>query len=264
MKILTWNILASEWIKKSYYPSVKEKVLFDRKSRLKRIMERIIDEDPDILLLQEVMELEYKTLCKHLLPKYHISFLSPIDWAKKQDEKYIKKEKKEEKKEEKEITSESGNVTLLKKTLFKSKKEIHHETLPMDFGVYTTTFYQSRQIHIFNIHLNDLHSQRRNIQMNVLRPFLDKQKYCIIAGDFNQEYRPNSKLYNITNFTVHNFCHTYYIEKNMNIDNILTKGFSEKEEEKNKNKCNYVPLKVENGFKIYGSDHLPVMILIKV
>jgi mRNA deadenylase 3'-5' endonuclease subunit Ccr4 len=37
MKILTWNILAAEWIKKSYYPNVKKKILFDRKSRLKRI-----------------------------------------------------------------------------------------------------------------------------------------------------------------------------------------------------------------------------------
>ena len=147
MKILTWNILASEWIKKSYYPTVKEKVLFDRKSRLKRIMERIIDEDPDILLLQEVMELEYKSLCKHFMNNYHISFLSPINWQKE-----IKEEEKDNKKK---ITSESGNVTLLKKTLFKSKKEIRHETLPMDFGIYTTTLYQSRQLHIFNIHLNE-------------------------------------------------------------------------------------------------------------
>jgi endonuclease/exonuclease/phosphatase family metal-dependent hydrolase len=260
MKLLTWNILASEWIKKSYYPTVKEKVLFDRKSRLKRIMERIIDEDPDILLLQEVMELEYKTFMKHLQTKYHISFLSPINWAKEKATKTEENKNIEERK--KEITSESGNVTLLKKTIFKSKKDIHHETLPMDFGLYTTTFYQSRQIHIFNIHLNDLHAQRRNTQMNVLRPFVEKQKYCIIAGDFNQEYRHNSKLYNITNFTVHNVCPTYYIEKNMNIDNILTKGFSIKDTDTDT--CNYVPLKVENGFKIYGSDHLPVTLLVKV
>lgn len=253
MKILTWNILASEWIKKSYYPTVKEKVLFDRKSRLKRIMERIIDEDPDILLLQEVMELEYKSLCKHFMNNYHISFLSPINWQKE-----IKEKEKDNKKK---ITSESGNVTLLKKTLFKSKKEIRHETLPMDFGIYTTTLYQSRQLHIFNIHLNDLHGQTRNKQMNLLRPFIEQQKYCIIAGDFNQEYRPSSKLYTIPDFTVHNLCPTYYIEKKMNIDNILTKGFSNDIVE---NKCIYVPLKVENGFKIFGSDHLPITILVKI
>ena len=67
MKILSWNVLASEWIKKSYYPTVKENILFDRRSRLKRIMERIIYENPDIILLQEVMSLEYKTFMKYLL-----------------------------------------------------------------------------------------------------------------------------------------------------------------------------------------------------
>ena len=253
MKIVSWNILAAEWIKKSYYPTVKENVLFDRKSILKIIMERINEENPDILLLQEVMELEYKTFIKHFQDKYHISFLSPIDWSKDASKKYKKTE----------ITSESGNVTLLKKSVFKSKKNIHEQTLEMNFGLYTTTLLDSKQIHIFNIHLNDLHGQTRNKQINLLRPFLEKQQYCIIAGDFNQEYRPDSTLYTIPGFKVNNKCPTYYVEKNMNIDNILTKGFVEKKEKEKETetgkKCNYVPLKVENGLKIYGSDHLPVI-----
>ena len=45
MKIVSWNILAAEWIKKSYYPTIKEKVLFDRKTRFKRIIERINQEN---------------------------------------------------------------------------------------------------------------------------------------------------------------------------------------------------------------------------
>ena len=242
MKILTWNILAAEWIKKSYYPNVKEKVLFDRKSRLKRIMERIVEENPDILLLQEVMALEYKTLTAKLQDNYYISLLSPVNWAKKAS---IAVE---------EITSESGNVTFLKKSVFSPKKDIHHATLPMDFGVYSTAVYKNKRIHIFNIHLNDLSSQKRHKQMNIIRPFLASQKCCIIAGDFNQEYKPTSKLYSIPGFVVHNVCPTYYVEKTMNIDNILTKGFTPVKKEK----CNVVPLNVETGLKLYGSDHLPV------
>ena len=243
MKILTWNILAAEWIKKSYYPTVKEKILFDRKSRFKKIMERIIEENPDILLLQEVMTFEYKTFITKLQDDYYISMLSPVNWAKK--------ESKTE-----EITSESGNVTFLKKKVFSS---IHHATLPMDFGLYSTAVYKNKRIHIFNIHLNDISSQKRNKQMNLIRPFLEKQTYCIIAGDFNQEYKPSSKLYTIPGFTVHNLCPTYYVEKNMNIDNILTKGFTSIKEEM----CNVIPLNVESGLKLYGSDHLPVNLLLK-
>jgi mRNA deadenylase 3'-5' endonuclease subunit Ccr4 len=38
MKILTWNILASEWIKKSYYPGVNADVIFDNNTRFSRIV----------------------------------------------------------------------------------------------------------------------------------------------------------------------------------------------------------------------------------
>ena len=255
MKIVSWNILAAEWIKKSYYPNVKEKVLFDRKNRLKIIMERIINEDPDILLLQEVMKLEYKTFIKHFHDKFHISILSPIDWSN---------DASKEPKKSDNITSESGNVTLLKKSVFKSKKDIFEQSLEMNFGIYTTALYASKRIHIFNIHLNDLHGQTRNKQINMLRPFIEKQHYCIIGGDFNQEYRLNSKLYTISGFNVNNKCPTYYVKKNMNIDNILSKGFALEKEQTNENICHYIPLNLENGFKIYGSDHLPVILLLKV
>lgn len=244
MKILSWNILASEWIKKSYYPTIKEKVLFDRKTRFKRIIERINQENPDIILLQEVMSLEYKTFIKHL-KDYHFSFLNTINWT-------------DDGNKNEENSSESGNITLLKKSLF--KRNIHHEKINLDSGLYSTAIYKNKQIHIYNIHLNDLHGQTRNKQINSIRPSIAEQKYCIIGGDFNQEYRHNSKLYNIADVTVHNMCPTYYIEKNMNIDNILTKGLKKEE----KSLCNYIPVKIENGFKLYGSDHIPVIVLVDI
>ena len=41
MIILTWNILASEWIKKSHYPGIDESVLFDYTARFSKISEKI-------------------------------------------------------------------------------------------------------------------------------------------------------------------------------------------------------------------------------
>ena len=64
MKILTWNTLASEWIKKSYYPNTNDDIIFDRKSRFEQIT-KIIDEcDADVIMLQEVMKMEYSLLKK--------------------------------------------------------------------------------------------------------------------------------------------------------------------------------------------------------
>ena len=37
MKVLSWNILAHEFIKKSYYPMINPKILFNRKGRLTQI-----------------------------------------------------------------------------------------------------------------------------------------------------------------------------------------------------------------------------------
>ena len=263
MKIMTWNILASEWIKKSYYPNVTNTVLFDRKSRFKRILEKIISENPDVLLLQEVMQLEYKLLSDHLRSRYHVSGLSPVNWSKKEGQP---------------ILSESGNITLLKKSVF---KYVHEEPLPANFGLYSSAVYspamksksisksirKTYQVHLFNIHLNDLFVQTRTKQMNVIKPFVEQEtaSHCLIAGDFNQEYNPHSKLYAIPGFTVHNKCKTYYIKKNMNIDNILSKGFKEDSPQETTDSkltspsCLVVPKEIETGFKLYGSDHLPVI-----
>ena len=56
MKILTWNILASEWIKQSYYPKVDKSVVFNRKSRFAQICKILNEYDADIIMLQEVMK----------------------------------------------------------------------------------------------------------------------------------------------------------------------------------------------------------------
>ena len=62
MKIMTWNILANEFIKKSYYPMISKKHLFNRENRKTQIITILTTVDTDIMLLQEVMQSEYNLL----------------------------------------------------------------------------------------------------------------------------------------------------------------------------------------------------------
>lgn len=236
MKVLSWNILATEWIKRSYYKRVKDEILFDRRKRFKTIFNKICSEDADIIMLQEVMIQEYKALKKLLGSEYWISDMNPIIW------KYSAKDNE----------SESGNVTMLKKSTFPRKNYIKH--YPLDFGVSTKCVYKRAVLTIFNIHLDDLSGVTRNRQLESVKPHFGKQ--CIIAGDFNQVYKKGIKLYNLPGFRVHNDCPTYYIEKRMNIDNIITRGL--KKVKSRCSDCEYYPRSMEEGFHIYASDHLPI------
>jgi len=225
MKILTWNILASEWIKKDYYPTVKDQTLFHRNSRSKIILDKLKEESADIVFLQEVMPLEYRLLYQHFRHVYQFSKLTHIQWYK--------------------TKSQSGNLTLVKKKSFKRWSET-----PFAHGLYV----QVDHLHLFNIHLDDVSYAKRKRQLDSLP--LDKD-YVILAGDFNQNYKPSSKLYDLEGFSVHNKCDTYFVEKKMNLDNILSKGFIHRSDS-----CDYVPSDVEEGLNLYGSDHIPVTVVL--
>ena len=250
---MTWNILASEWIKKSYYPTVKDPSLF--KNRIQTILHKIKDMDPDIVCLQEVMPLEYTRLCE-AFPQYQCSKLAPIQW-------YMNK-------------SKSGNLTMVK------KRFTHWTEHPFDYGVYVKV----DRVHVFNVHLDDVSYTKRLRQLHNLDLSMD---HVIVAGDFNQEYKPTA-LYQLPGFTVHNKCPTYFVEKKMNIDNILTKGIQtrgiqtrgltkqtnlvsnsgaeprnavpRKRSRRTRPSCSYVPDHVEEGLDLYGSDHIPVTVVL--
>ena len=95
MKVITWNILATEFVKKSYYPNFDINFINDRHIRIKKIINHINKLNPDLLLLQEVMNYEYLYLKKYFSSKYYFSNLCKIDW---EDYK----------------NSESGNVVIYK------------------------------------------------------------------------------------------------------------------------------------------------------
>lgn len=225
MKILTWNILASEWIEPEYYPSVKDFSVMDSAKRIMLIVKRLKTEQADIMLLQEVTDLHYDVLFKHFNRSYYITSLRPIRWDKS--------------------ASTSGNITLVRKTLCKTIAEY-----PLPYGI----LVQADNVSIYNVHLDDVSFAKRKRQLDRLRPKIEKERYVILGGDFNQAFKASCPLYVFPDVTVHNKCVTYFVEKDMNIDNILTKGFTVSKET-----CPIVPNTVTEGLRVYGSDHIPVM-----
>ena len=261
VKVVSWNILASEWITKKDYPEITKTELFNTKKRIKTIIDKLKTYNADILLLQEVMPEEYKILTKYFKNEFYITQIQPIMWSYKNNNN---------------TKSESGNVTLVKLSKYTPMElELNLDTQLSQFCRVTQCKNNdtNKVITLYNIHLDDLSSVKRNKQMSLLLEFdneLHKSKTqthiythtksqnpCIIAGDFNQVYRENSKLYTIPKFTVHNFCNTYYIEKNLNIDNILSRGFKL---DKSISKCANLEKDTEDIFKKIGSDHIPVIV----
>lgn len=233
MKVLTWNTLASEWIDNQTYKLVKKEIRCNAKNRFQVIMKRIIDIKPSIILLQEVMPEQYNQLQQMLHKTYIITQLVRINWN--------------------DTKNNSGNVSLFSRNDF-SEKYMQHS--PLDYGIQTNCIYKKRPCKIYNVHLSDVSVDERNKQLKTIMPALLESNHCIVAGDFNHQYRLNTKLYNIPNYTIHNTtCPTYYIERKMNIDNILFKGFRPS----SLSTCPEYPADMEDGFIIYGSDHLPVV-----
>jgi endonuclease/exonuclease/phosphatase family metal-dependent hydrolase len=226
MKILTWNILAEEWIEKEYYPTIQDFSVMDSSRRITLILNKLYRENADIMLLQEVMDVDYDLLFKHFKKEYYISSLHPIRWDK--------------------LNSSSGNITMVRKTLVKRVSEF-----PLDYGIGV----KADHMVIYNVHLDDVSLSKRKKQISLLRPMIEKEKYVILGGDFNQEYTDSCPIYQFEDTVVHNKCVTYFVEKNMNIDNIITKGFMT-----TMHSCPFVPTNVTEGVKVYGSDHIPVII----
>ena len=234
MKVLTWNILASEWIDDETYHMVKKHIRCDANRRFKRIMQYIMEEDATIILLQEVMPYEYGKLDRILRDKYILTPLSRINWHK--------------------TKNNSGNVTLFKKTDFSEKDMKHHK---LEFGIQTDCIYKNKACRVFNIHFSDVSIQHRYAQLKSIMPLLLETNIGIIGGDFNHQYSKNTRFYNIPDYTIHNTtCPTYYIERRMNIDNILSKGLTIAPH----TTCPKYPDDIEEGIIEYGSDHLPVKI----
>lgn len=283
MKIVSWNILANEFIKKKDYPMIATKLLFNRKTRLQTIITILTKIDADVILLQEVMQAEYNALSLIFKKAYHLIQGKTLNW-------YNKK-------------SYSGNVTLLKKTMFPSAPVLHtNADKEIEFGLYLKCQYEASpislnknktnllanlcnidveqpphikkeqeqntkkkySIDIINVHLDDVSHSKRLREIKSIEEDIYKANKVILGGDFNQDYKATSQLYKFIHSSLglnkpYIKDPTYYIEKQMSIDHIMVKGFSNN---KNTNGCvvnNYGDA-ILDQFIAYGSDHLPVIV----
>jgi endonuclease/exonuclease/phosphatase family metal-dependent hydrolase len=237
LKILSWNILADEFIKKRYYPMIPTDVLLNRKKRQEQMIMTLAHIDTDIMLLQEVMQSEYNALARVFHKTHHLIRGKYIKWQNKQ--------------------SYSGNVILLRKTLFAPPLIV----IDLKFGVGVECRYREKPLFIFNIHLDDISHQERMKQANELLLSHPVSTAMIIGGDFNENYQATSELYErfkSTGLKVYNKKPSYFIERKMCIDNILIKGLTMKHSTAH-------VLDDFQGDRIkqfitYGADHLPVIV----
>lgn len=280
MKVVSWNILANEFIKKADYPMIKSKMLFNRKGRLTQITSILKNVNADIMLLQEVMQAEYNSLSETFEKEYYIIKGKNINW-------YNKK-------------SYSGNVTFLRKNVF-SLSANNNMIKDLEFGLYVKCYFlynekknQSKNvcenicsvtsstnsvlpntveikhnkstqklmpIDIINVHLDDISHAKRIAEIKSLEEDIKRGKRVILGGDFNQDYKPKSNLYKLLIQTMGLKIYikdpTYLIEKKICIDHLMTKGFEG-------DSCGCVVNNfgddVLQQFNEYGSDHLPIII----
>jgi endonuclease/exonuclease/phosphatase family metal-dependent hydrolase len=241
MKILSWNILADEFIKKRYYPMIPPELLLNRKQRQTQIITTLTAMDMDVLLLQEVMLSEYKVLLHTFQLTHHIVRGKNIKWQNKQ--------------------GASGNVILLRKTLFQLPTSL--PIISLTFGLGLHCLYKKQPFVIFNIHLDDLSVDLRHKQFAELLLHNNQNAPVIIGGDFNEHYnvKKPSMLYmaiKAGGLKILNQAPSYYIERKMCIDNILIKGVDLKHHLAHiMNPLQGDPVK---QFQTYGSDHLPVVV----
>lgn len=284
MKVISWNILANEFIKKGDYPMIKSKKLFNRKGRLTQITSILKIVNADVMLLQEVMQSEYNSLSETFEKDYYIIKGKNINW-------YNKK-------------SYSGNVTFLRKNVFSlsANNEKGFMIKDLGFGLYVKCYFLDKAneketqtknvcenicaittaskvevnknvvikpnsnqklipIDIINVHLDDISHAKRITEIKSIEEEIKKAKKVILGGDFNQDYKPKSNLYKLLNqamgLKIYIKNPTYLIEKKMCIDHLMTKGFD-------RDSCGCVVNNygddVLQQFNEYGSDHLPIII----
>ena len=242
MKILSWNILANEFIQERYYPMIPSQLLFNRQKRQERIIETLKQADADIILLQEVMQSEYNLLNSVFHPNYHLIRGKYIQWQKNK-------------------RNYSGNVILLRKNMFSPV----HYSIDLDVGLAIQCHlkHSDMPILLINTHLDDISQSKRLQQIKELEPMSINNKHIILGGDFNEHYTNKSRLYSLIKdyyLTSYNDEPTYYIEKKMCIDHIMIKGFET--HNKNSKVINNYKDDIIQQFTNYGSDHLPVMLTI--
>lgn len=242
MKILSWNILADEWVDKNDYNNSNSKFsnkydnlllsLLNRKKRIQIILKHLLKYDCDIIMLQEVMKMEYDMIKELYKNKYKFSDLKSIKWSG---------------------FGKSGNIIIVRNNICNDLKFFYRKNY-----IYAKCLYKHRKFIMINLHLDDINEY---VRINQIKNILENINHntCIICGDFNENYNKNKEIYSLlhkNNFHISNKkINTYLINKPEVIDNVIYRGFE------------IINMKIEKNIKDpitqlkkYGSDHYPVFV----
>jgi endonuclease/exonuclease/phosphatase family metal-dependent hydrolase len=222
MKILTWNLCASEFLVDDVSTTVApEQVVhaLDREARCLRMLAVLKTHlDADVLLLQEVMPEECKRICA-MFPSHSATVGPRLQWYGSNQ-------------------WSSSNLTLIRKPLANDTHAAFDASVFTGQPYYITDGAQintstDNSYAIVNVHLNDRHAIMRLDLLERMLKMTDRFKTCIIGGDFNEACVESSQL--TTALAAHGFkplCNADTItyignDGHDSIDQIAVRGYAD-------------------------------------
>lgn len=249
LKILTWNVLAQQWIDLELKDAALDKRHLKRTYRIEKQLQYIKQTNPDVILLQETTPIVLRQYQRQL-PDYEIDCFSQMRWQK-------------------EYSPINGNAILWKKNIL---KDTRCDTIILDkqAGIYGTLLRarvtNGAQITFVNVHLSYGNFKAASNQFKTIFDYLERSdQKIVIGGDFNMGY-PDweiERFFNGKGFTdclkrntvTHPFKNDPY---GQTIEHILIKNM----------KCQNISIgeskSIGDSLKKYGTDHYPIVVEIKI
>jgi len=230
MRVLTWNILSSEW-----EPKMEDFV--KRKPLIKKMLIRRVY---DVILLQEVDKRSYRFIRKELSKIYWISKMAVIEWS---DDPEI----------------ETGNVILIRK---KWKGNARVKEIGVDLNDGGILMITLKRYVIINVHLTLKSMEQRLKDIKYLNLWI-KTKFpkhdVILGGDFNNNLMKTKRIHKYLisqgyDNAVSTANKSTYLPYKAAIDFVYTKGVK-----KTNGKIMDTDNKKKISLKELGSDHYPVL-----
>ena len=211
MRVLTWNILASEWVNPIDYPDV-ESTLLNATRRSNCIISHLkhysLHSAFDIIALQEVMPAMHARLVKTFKDNYYVTPIKRIGWGRQRK------------------AGKSGNVIMLRLLPNDNANRNRIKTLEYLGEDFAQCCVIDDHFLVCNVHL-DADATLRRQQMGKLADIVHGYPQAIVLGDFNEDYATHRDFYAMVPE-----CHvinnrpfpSYFGQEPANVDNILTKG----------------------------------------
>jgi len=184
LRVVSWNVLAPMWVHGDTFPGVNASVVAPE-NRLPKRLEILDAMSPDIILLQEVQESEFRGISNHYERDYELLGLARNssdlwrDWRRGNE------------------YEDNGPMVLLRGGII---SKVRWESIPLtsagDTLTFVTEFFGNRNFFVVNTHLETISQETRNEQFSFVLDFLNKklcggseqifQPIVIWGGDFNE------------------------------------------------------------------------------